>query len=64
MSAAALPVVFTRQAERHLEEAVSCWRANRPAAPNLLPEELSRALDIIAVHPAAGSIARVGGCPV
>jgi plasmid stabilization system protein ParE len=56
MTVPALPVVFTRRAERQLEEAVAWWRANRPGAPNALIQELSRALDLIAFQPGIGAV--------
>ena len=57
MTAPALPLVFTRRAERQLENAVAWWRANRPAAPNALIQELTRALDLIACQPGIGAVA-------
>ena len=57
MTVPALPVVFTRRAEHQLEEAVAWWRTNRPGAPNVLVQELSRALDLIAFQPGIGALA-------
>jgi plasmid stabilization system protein ParE len=53
-----LPVVFTRRAERHVREAGTWWRANRPKAPEALAEELASALRLVASQPDVGAVAR------
>jgi tRNA G18 (ribose-2'-O)-methylase SpoU len=53
-----LPVSFTRRAARQVEEAGEWWRDNRTKAPEALPEELERALELIASQPDVGAIAR------
>ena len=58
MTSPSLLVVLTRRAERQLETAIKWWRTNRPAAPNLLSDELSRAVDLLALQPAIGAKAR------
>jgi plasmid stabilization system protein ParE len=37
----ALPVVLTRRAARQVEAAALWWKANRPAAPNALRDDLA-----------------------
>jgi plasmid stabilization system protein ParE len=49
-----LPVVITWPAEKQIEEAHAWWRANRPAAPDAILEELGRALPLISSQPGAG----------
>jgi len=44
-------------AERHIREAAQWWRENRPAAPDLLADELRRAFDLITSQPGIGPIA-------
>jgi plasmid stabilization system protein ParE len=51
-------VVFTRRAERHVEEAGSWWRNNRTKAPGALAEELANALRLVTSQPDIGAIAR------
>lgn len=58
MTSPALPVVLTRRAERQLEEALRWWKANRPAAPDLLLDNVDRAMELLAVQPAIGAKAR------
>jgi plasmid stabilization system protein ParE len=58
MTSAALPVVLTRRAERQLEIALNWWKANRPAAPHLFVEEMTRAVELLGVRPAIGARAR------
>jgi plasmid stabilization system protein ParE len=53
-----LPVVFTRRAERHVQEAGTWWRANRTKAPEALAEELASALRLVASQPDVGAVAR------
>lgn len=45
---------FSREAARELEEALAWWKANRPAAPSALKEELRRGFELIRTQPAAG----------
>jgi plasmid stabilization system protein ParE len=52
-----LPVVFTRRAERHVQEAGSWWKKNRTKAPGALAEELRNALRFVASQPDVGAIA-------
>lgn len=54
MTRPALPVVFTKRAERHLEAAVSWWKENRPAASGAVADEVRKAIDLISIHPATG----------
>jgi plasmid stabilization system protein ParE len=58
MTSPALLVVLTRRAERQLEEALGWWKANRPAAQNLLADEVARAIELLAIQPAIGAKAR------
>jgi plasmid stabilization system protein ParE len=53
-----LPVKFTPQAERQLDEAARWWRENRSKAPDALADDLAAALELIATQPAVGAIAR------
>ena len=46
------------RAEREIREAATWWRANRPAAPDLFRQELSRAFELVTSEPAAGPRAR------
>jgi plasmid stabilization system protein ParE len=50
-----LPVEFTALAARHVRNAESWWRLNRPAAPNAVRLQLQRALVLIAGQPQIGS---------
>lgn len=52
----ALAVVFTRRAARQVEAAALWWKANRPAAPNALHDELAAALTLVADQPACGAL--------
>jgi plasmid stabilization system protein ParE len=54
----ALPVVLTRRAERQLEEALNWWMANRTAAPDLLLDNVERAMQLLAAQPSIGAKAR------
>jgi plasmid stabilization system protein ParE len=58
MSASPLAVVLARRAERQLEAALAWWAANRPAAPNLLLDEFTRALELLSLQPSIGATAR------
>jgi plasmid stabilization system protein ParE len=55
---APLPVVFTRRAQGHVEEAGSWWTENRTKAPGALAEELANALQLVASQPDIGAMAR------
>jgi plasmid stabilization system protein ParE len=48
-------VKILRRAAREIREAVSWWRANRPAAPNLLEEELRAACELLGAQPLVGA---------
>ena len=52
-----LPIKVTRRASTEIREAASWWRANRPAAPEALEEELRQAFNLISQQPAIGAIA-------
>ena len=58
MSRSPLPVVFTTKAADQLQEALAWWRANRPAAPNVLIAEVARAVGLISLQLAMGAVAR------
>ena len=45
----------TYSAEREIRQALSWWRRNRAASPDLLLEELRRALELITAQPLVGS---------
>jgi plasmid stabilization system protein ParE len=47
-------VITTPEAERQLVEIERWWRANRPAAPDLVVREFSSASELIATAPLAG----------
>src|SRR4051812_47556938 len=63
MSPSGPPVVFTKSAERHVEQAVAWWREHRPAAPDAILDDLSNALSLLALHPAIGVKARSSRLP-
>lgn len=50
-----MKVVFTPEAERQATEMGEWWRTRRPSAPNLLADELSAVLNLLACTPSAGS---------
>ena len=52
-----LPIKITRLASTQIHEAASWWRANRPAAPEALDEELRQAFHLISQQPDIGAIA-------
>lgn len=58
MTSPSLLVVLTRRAEHQLDIAIKWWKTNRAGAPTLLSDELSRAIDLLAVQPAIGAKAR------
>ena len=58
MTRPALPVVLTRRAAGQVEDAARWWSQNRQAAPGAIREELSRALDLVALQPSCGVPAR------
>jgi len=51
----ALPVVLTRRAARQVEAAALWWKANRPAAPNAVRDDLAGAMTLIAEQPTCGA---------
>lgn len=53
-----LPVRIVNSAARAILEAAEWWTANRPQAPDAFAEELRRAFQLIATHPAIGARAR------
>ena len=53
-----LPVLFTRRAVSHVDEAGRWWQANRTKAPGALREELAQALQLVSSQPDAGATAR------
>lgn len=53
-----LSVDFTLQASKQVEEAGRWWRENRDKAPEALHEELDQALQLIALQPDVGAVAR------
>lgn len=53
-----LVVGFTRRADRHVQDAASWWRENRPKAPQAFVDDLADALELIATHPHIGASAR------
>lgn len=54
----ALSIRIVRRAAREITEAREWWRANRPAAPEALEEELRRGLALTAQQPHIGPRAR------
>jgi plasmid stabilization system protein ParE len=50
-----LPIEITALAARHIRSAEAWWRANRPAAPNAVHDELQRVFALIARQPRIGS---------
>jgi plasmid stabilization system protein ParE len=50
-----LRLLVVPTAQRHIRAAKQWWTKNRPAAPDLLSEELENALELIATHPHIGS---------
>jgi plasmid stabilization system protein ParE len=54
----ALTVTFTARASKQTRRAVAWWRENRPAAPDVLEQELRNVLALVAAVPTLGAIAR------
>ena len=50
-----LPIKVTRRAAREITEACEWWDANRPAAPEALRQEITRAFRLIALQPGVGA---------
>lgn len=50
-----LGIRVARRAGRQIEEAAAWWRANRPAHPEALSDELARAFELISQHPGIGA---------
>jgi plasmid stabilization system protein ParE len=48
----------TRRAAAEMRRAAAWWRANRPAAPFALVEDLERAFELVASQPGIGARAR------
>ncbi|MBQ11158.1 MAG: hypothetical protein CMJ45_06385 [Planctomyces sp.] len=42
-------------AEREIRDATAWWQVNRPAAKNLLHDELARGFELITNHPSIGA---------
>ncbi len=57
-----LATKLTPRARRELERALAFWRSERPAAPDLVLDELEAALTTLADAPHLG-VAYVGGRP-
>jgi plasmid stabilization system protein ParE len=53
-----LPIEVSDLATAQIRAAEEWWRANRPAAPNAIREELERASRLIAVQPGVSARAR------
>jgi plasmid stabilization system protein ParE len=49
-----LSVEFSSRAVRHAEKIADWWRENRPAAPTLFEEEITKAVELVARMPDAG----------
>ena len=48
-------VLFTATAEEHAHAVAAWWAAERPAAPSLFVDELSRAIDRLSGMPGSGA---------
>ncbi|MCL4684983.1 type II toxin-antitoxin system RelE/ParE family toxin [Myxococcota bacterium] len=55
---ARVPVKPTHRAATEIRRASAWWRANRPAAPFALADDLERALELVAAQPGIGARAR------
>ncbi len=55
-----LRIVFTKRAADQAERALQWWREHRPAAPDLLEQELRDVLSLVATAPSLGAVARDG----
>jgi plasmid stabilization system protein ParE len=53
-----LPVKLTLRAAAEIRRASAWWRANRPAVPHALAEDLERAFELVAAQPGIGARAR------
>lgn len=53
-----IEVVFSKTADRQVFDAVVRWSAHHPQRPNLLDDELQRAVALIREHPEIGPPAR------
>lgn len=53
-----LPIRVVASAASAITEAAEWWAANRPKAPDAFSEELKRAFQLIASHPAIGARAQ------
>jgi plasmid stabilization system protein ParE len=47
-------VKLSSRATRHAEKITDWWHANRPAAPNLFDDELTKAIALVSLMPNAG----------
>jgi plasmid stabilization system protein ParE len=54
----ALTVAFTARATKQTRRALTWWRESRPAAPDLLEQELRSVLALVAAAPMLGAVAR------
>jgi plasmid stabilization system protein ParE len=54
----ALPIRFTKRADRHIDEALAWWTRNRAKSPGLLAEALEEAFVLISSQPHIGAPAR------
>lgn len=52
-----IDVTVTRRAMAQIRAANAWWARNRPAAPNVLVEELERVSDLLAAQPEIGALA-------
>lgn len=50
-----LRIRVARRAARHISDAAEWWVANRPGAPELFRDQLSRAFDLVLKHPGIGA---------
>ena len=55
---APLTVAFTARAAQQARRALAWWRERRPAAPDLLEQELRNVLALVASAPTLGAVAR------
>ena len=58
-----LRLLVVGEAERQIREAADWWHANRPAAPDLLRQELTRAFELITTQPGIGTKALDASIP-
>ena len=58
MTGPRLALVVSASAARQVEEAHAWWRANRPARPEALADDLERAFELISLQPGVGAPVR------